>query len=125
MGGDDGKKALRQQTAQRQTDMLTELGGEQNFARTQQQTADTQGDVDYSNIMGRYKNIADTGGYSPQDLSAIRARGNAPITSAYASANRDVDRAKTLTGGSANYGAVKAKMAREQGAAGNEANVNT
>lgn len=58
--------------------------------------------------------LAQSGGYDAAGIADIRARGMSPIRSIYASANRDVDRQKGLQGGySPNYGAVKAKMARE------------
>ena len=109
-------------------------------------TAVEQQAGDYSNIMQGYKNLASkgpssanaqavsnlgdlatTGGYSEADKADIRARGVSPIRSVYAGANRDVDRQKGLQGGySPNYGAVKAKMAREQSeqVAGGVQNVN-
>src|SRR5215471_5118170 len=69
---------------------------------------------DYGDLMGGYKNFAATGGYSPSDLSAIRARSVSPIRAIYANANREVDRGKSLSGYSPNFNASKAKMAREQ-----------
>lgn len=96
-------------------------------------TAVQQQAGDYGNIMEGYKNLlgrgpsadsmsatanlgnlATTGGLSEEDIRNIRARGISPIRSVYSSANRDVDRQKGIQGGySPNYGAVKAKMARE------------
>ena len=89
-------------------------------------TAVEQQAKDYDNIMSGYKEfnssapmqnfseLAATGGYSEQDKSQLRERGVSPIRSIYASANRDVDRQKAIQGGySPNYGAVKAKMARD------------
>lgn len=94
-----------------------------------------QGNQDYSNLMGTgasllgnvvggpmqnfgaysgYQNFADTGGYSPEDIQAIRARSIAPIRAVYANANNDIDRQRSLQGNySPNYTAAKAKMARE------------
>lgn len=106
-------------------------------------TATNQQTQDYSNIMGKfndfYSKMADpnkqayqqsqdskqslsnlndltsSGGYSSGDINALRERGISPIRSIYASANRDVDRQRSLQGGfSPNYAATKAKMAREQ-----------
>lgn len=72
---------------------------------------------DYGNIMGGYKNFlqtAQSGGYTPQETADVRARGISPIRSIYSSANRDVDRQRSLQGGySPNFAATKAKMARE------------
>lgn len=63
---------------------------------------------------GGYQNFANSGGYSPEDISAIRARAIAPMRAVYANANNDVDRQRSLQGGYApNYMATKAKMARE------------
>lgn len=72
-----------------------------------------------------YQNFADTGGYSGNDISAIRARGVAPIRSAYAGAQRDIDRQKAIQGGYApNYIASKAKLTRDIGQSMSDANVN-
>lgn len=58
-----------------------------------------------------------TGGYSAGDIQNLRERATSPITSTYASANRDVERARALQGGfSPSYNALKAKMARESSA---------
>src|SRR5215203_4398762 len=72
---------------------------------------------DSKDSLGIQKGLAETGGYSSNDIYSLRERGMSPIRSAYASANRDVDRGRALQGGfSPNYAAVKAKMAREQSA---------
>lgn len=69
---------------------------------------------DSKDSLATLKNFSQNGGYSDQDIYALRERGISPIRSVYASANRDVDRQRALQGGrSANYNAVKAKMARE------------
>ncbi len=63
-----------------------------------------------------FQRFADTGGYSPQDMSNLRARGVSPIRAAYANAEREVGRQRSLQGGYApNAIATQAKMAREQG----------
>lgn len=90
-------------------------------------TAIEQQAGDYGNIMNAYKglqngpavqnlqDLATTGGYSEADKQNIRERGISPIRSIYSSANRDIDRQRSLQGGySPNYTASKAKMAREQ-----------
>lgn len=107
---------------------------------------------DYDDIMGRYKNIADssdasgggftpynptlatynkspdttaalanlrglteTGGLSGDDQQNLRARGISPIRAMYATADRDMNRQRSLSGGySPNYGAVTSRMARDQ-----------
>lgn len=70
------------------------------------------------NVTGSLANLRDlseTGGYSSQDIANLRARGISPIRSIYSSANREIDRNRALKGGfSPGYGAVKAKLAREQ-----------
>jgi len=64
--------------------------------------------------MSGYGQIAQTGGYSGEDIANLRARGISPIRSIYANAMRNVDRQRSLQGGySPNYAAVSAKMARE------------
>ena len=73
------------------------------------------GGDDYSSIMSGYKNFADTGGFSPDDLANIRARSVSPIRAVYANAQREVNRNRALQGGySPNFNATMAKMAREQ-----------
>ncbi len=70
---------------------------------------------DYGGIQGRFGEFADTGGYSPEDISSIRARAVSPIRSIYSGARRDIDRQQALQGGySPNRTASLAKMAREQ-----------
>ena len=77
---------------------------------------------DYSNIMGRYNNMAQTGGYSPEDISNLRARGASPVRAAYSQAEQGIGRQRALQGGySPNATATMAKMAREQSQAGSDA----
>jgi hypothetical protein len=84
-----------------------------------------QRDQDTYADIGRYgRNFADTGGFTPGDINNIRARAVAPIRSIYSSANREVDRAKRLSGGMANFAASKAKMAREGSYALSDATTN-
>lgn len=76
----------------------------------------------YDQVLSGYSQFAQTGGFSPQDLAAIRARSISPIRANYANALRDVDRQRALQGGySPGYGVLRARMAREQGQAGAEA----
>lgn len=97
-------------------------------------TAIQQQAGDYGNIMKGYQGLLDkgpsadiaastanlkdlsaTGGISDADAANMRARGISPIRAAYATAQRNTDRQRGLQGGYApNYGAVQAKMAREQ-----------
>lgn len=80
---------------------------------------------DYDKLMGGYDKFAKTGGYSPTDISNIRARSVAPIRSIYAGANREVDRSKSLQGGySPGYSTLKARMAREQSSGLSDATTN-
>lgn len=59
--------------------------------------------------------LARTGGLSQSDQQNLRARGISPIRSMYATAQRDMDRQRRLGGGySPNFGAVTAKMTRDQ-----------
>lgn len=73
-----------------------------------------------------YGNFAETGGFSDQDLADIRARGVAPVRAAYANAQQNLNRNRSLQGFSPNYAASSAKMAREQAYTGADAlqNVN-
>lgn len=60
-----------------------------------------------------YGDFAKTGGFSPEDISAMRARAIAPTRAIYANANADIDRQRRVQGGySPNYTAAKAKLAR-------------
>lgn len=71
-----------------------------------------------SELQGALTNLSSlsaTGGYSDQDIQDLRARGVGPIRSIYQTAQRNLDRTKSLQGGySPNYTAASAKMAREQ-----------
>ena len=68
------------------------------------------------NSYAGFQDFSTTGGYSPADISNMRARGVSPIRAAYANANREVARQSSLQGGqSPNAIAARVKMAREQG----------
>lgn len=63
-----------------------------------------------------------TGGYSPEDIQNMRARGTSPVRAAYANAERNIQRQRSLQGGySPNAIAAQVKMAREQGQSGADA----
>lgn len=80
------------------------------------QTAVPRQMEDYGRIMGQYQNFADTGGYSPNDLGAIRSRALSPTRAVYSNAQRNVNRQKAVQGGySPGFGTLQARMAREQG----------
>jgi len=70
---------------------------------------------DMQKAMSGYGNFADTGGYSPQDIQEMRARGMSPIRAAYGNTMMEMDRARALggPGGSTNYIAAASKAQRE------------
>ncbi len=65
--------------------------------------------------MPGYREFAKTGGYSPQDIQELRARGIAPIRSAYGNTMMEMDRSRALggAGGAPNYIAAASKAQRE------------
>lgn len=68
-----------------------------------------------SQVADQLTNMSNTGGYSESDINSFRARGLAPIRSIYASGLENLRRNRALQGGySPNYGAMQAKLAREQ-----------
>lgn len=71
-------------------------------------------DAEMLGALSRFKQMGETGGYSTEDINALRARGISPIRSVYASAQRNIDRNRALHGGvGSNFNAVTAKTARE------------
>lgn len=84
-----------------------------------------QANVDYPNIMGKFREFSETGGYSDQDLSNIRSRALSPTRAVYANANRNVDRQRALQGGySPGYGVLKSRMARDMSQGLSDASTN-
>jgi hypothetical protein len=77
------------------------------------------GRASYSDPFNSYagmKEFSETGGYSTNDIANMRARGVSPIRAAYANAEREMGRQRSLQGGySPNAIAAQVKMAREQG----------
>lgn len=71
-----------------------------------------------------YSQFADTGGYSPEELQAIRARNKAAIRGVYGAAQRRADQAGLIAPGAVNVGATQAKLARESAHAMSDADVN-
>lgn len=72
-----------------------------------------------------YQGFADTGGFSEQDKSDLRARAIAPTRAVYANAQSNIDRAKSLQGGySPNYTAATAKMSRDLASGISDTNTN-
>ena len=75
--------------------------------------------------MSTFGEFATTGGYSPNDIANLRARGVSPIRAAYANAERELQRGRSLQGGySPNMAAAQVKMAREQGQSAADATQN-
>jgi hypothetical protein len=71
--------------------------------------------ADVGSALSNLKDLSETGGYSTQGIADLRARGISPIRSIYGTAQRNLDRSRALSGGySPNYGAVSAKMARDE-----------
>ena len=62
-----------------------------------------------------YREFSQTGGYSPTDVQELRARGVAPIRSAYGNTMMELNRARALggSGGAPNYIAAASKAQRE------------
>jgi uncharacterized protein YoaH (UPF0181 family) len=60
-----------------------------------------------------YRDFAQTGGYSGDDIRDIRERGISPIRAAYGNTMRNLDRSQSLTGGSPNYVAAVSRAQRE------------
>lgn len=84
-----------------------------------------QGGMNPNSAMGGWENMAQTGGFSPQDIQDFRARSVAPIRSMYQGAQDELNRGKELAGGyMPNLGASQAKLAREQGYASSDAMTN-
>ena len=71
--------------------------------------------ADTTSALANLKELTETGGLSGGDQQNLRARGISPIRAMYATAQRDMDRKRSLAGGySPNYGAVTARFARDQ-----------
>lgn len=80
-----------------------------------------------TNAIAMIKQLAESGGYSEDDKSELRARGVSPIRSVYANAQQGLDRSKSLQGGySPGHTAATSKLARELSdrIAGQTTNVN-
>ena len=78
--------------------------------------------TDPFNSYGGYTEFSKTGGYSPADIANMRSRGTSPVRAAYANAEREIGRQRSLQGGySPNAIASRVKMAREQGQSGADA----
>lgn len=79
------------------------------------QTAPYQQSGDVTSSLAGLSDLATTGGYTPQGIADIRARGISPIRSIYANAQQNAERQRALSGGySPNFNAVQAQMARDE-----------
>lgn len=63
--------------------------------------------------MPGYREFASTGGYSPEDVQELRARGISPIRAAYGNTMRELERSRAL-GGSGGQGQYVAALSRAQ-----------
>jgi hypothetical protein len=80
------------------------------------QTTQYSKSADVTKSLGDLSELSSTGGYSAQGIQDLRSRGVSPIRASYANAERNINRGRSLSGGySPNSGALRAKMAREQG----------
>lgn len=101
---------------------LLSSGGVNPSTMTNIQGETYQRGGDVNKLIQNLQGYANTGGYSEQDQAALRSRGISPIRAAYANAERNMARQKSLSGGySPNAGALAAKMAREQGSLSSQA----
>lgn len=105
------------------------MGGYQNFAKglggpTQftNQTVEAKNPAEQQEAYGYlretmpgYRDFAQTGGYSPTDIQELRARGVAPIRTAYGNTMMEMNRSRALagSGGATNYIAAASKAQRE------------
>lgn len=70
---------------------------------------------DTTSALANLQDLSTTGGLDAAAQQNLRARGMSPIRSMYATAQRDMNRNRRLQGGySPNFGAVTAKMTRDQ-----------
>lgn len=69
---------------------------------------------EFNEAFANARELSRTGGLSDADQSNLRARGISPIRAVYANAQRNLDRSRSLSGGTgANYNASASRMARE------------
>jgi hypothetical protein len=103
-------------------------GGGMDFTPSYNAYTVSPGRAGYTDPFESYagmKEFSQTGGYSKEDIANMRARGTSPIRAAYANAERDQGRARSLQGGySPNAFAASARMAREQGQSAADATQN-
>lgn len=71
--------------------------------------------ADSTAALSSLRNLSETGGLNETEQGDLRARGVSPIRAMYATADRDMNRQRSLSGGySPNFGAVTSRMARDQ-----------
>lgn len=69
---------------------------------------------DFDTAGNSYKNFIDTGGFTPGELQAMRARGESGVSSIYQSGKDSLNRANSIAGGDANtLAARQGKMTRD------------
>lgn len=98
-------------------DLYDQSGNADNykFSPVTAEQATYRKSADTTAALASLKDLAETGGLSAADQQNLRARGVSPIRAQYATAQRDMDRQRRLSGGySPNFGAVTSKMARDQ-----------
>lgn len=69
---------------------------------------------EFRNAYRRLNELAETGGLSAAEQADLRSRGTSPVRAVYQNANREMQRQSRLSGGSANFNASAARMARQQ-----------
>ena len=90
-------------------------GGGGDYTPYQAEKAAYTRSADTTSALASLKDLSETGGLSGADQQNLRARGISPIRAQYATAQRDLDRNRRLSGGySPNFGAVTSKMTRDQ-----------
>jgi hypothetical protein len=100
-------------------DFRDNLGGPTKFTNQQvTNTAPKELGEAYGTLresLPTYREFAATGGYSPTDVQELRARGTAPIRSAYGNTMQNLSRSNALAGssGAPNYIAALSKAQRE------------
>lgn len=100
------------------------LGAQANQFQGDYGKARESDDAMRNSAMSGYQNFADTGGFSPTSLAAMRSRAVSPIRANYANAERNIGLARTRGGTSAGANTLMSRMAREQGQAGADATTN-
>lgn len=64
-------------------------------------------------VYDQYKNLADTGGWTPDEMTNYRSWTTAPIAGFYTGLKNDLQRRNNAIGGFAGYNSQSAKMARD------------